>query len=177
MATAWENGWDYSGSSKMLENTYNSFQSMSPDTRESVLEQSPKAVRDYEDARDAGISNQKYVDILKNKAAKERKKGGELTQVENVQRIDSITGITAKQMELLLKAEVSDKQDKAIDTVKRISHEYGISSNYARLYADLYDIAENYTSGDGKKKRTIREIARLYNISYQVAKELYEAIK
>ena len=177
MATAWKNGWDDSGSTKTLENTYNSLQSMSLDTRESVLEQSPKAVRDYADARDAGISNQKYVDILKDKAAQERKKGGELTQVENVQRIDSITGITAKQMELLLKAEVSNKQDKAIDTVKRISHEYGISSNYARLYADLYDIAENYTSGDGKKKRTIREIARLYNISYQVAKELYEAIK
>ena len=44
-------------------------------------------------------------------------------------------------------------------------------------YPEIYRIIDAYTSGTGKKARTIEHLQDEYNISYSTAKTLYEVFK
>lgn len=177
LTTAWKNGWDDRKGKSDLDSAYTTLGKMSEHTRADVLTESSATIRHYAEARDAGISNQKYVWILKQKSIAEKEKGGELNQGEKIKILSDVTGLSDSQKELLFKADVSDTQDENIDQVKALVEEYGLPQSYLKLYAEAYDIAENYTKGKGKKNRTISRLCSLYGIRWDAAKAIYEVFK
>lgn len=177
LTTAWANGWDDSEKTKALETAYSTLGEMSRQTRKDVLAESSQKIRDYADARDAGISNQKYVNILKSKAAAAKRYGvDKLNQGQSIELISKVSGVTDAQKEVLLKADVSDVQDKAIDDLEAFVKENNLPQNYLKLYASAYDIVINYTHDYGKKDRTAEYLKKLYGLTTKQAYELYEMI-
>lgn len=150
---------------------------MGKSTRDSVIAESGSAVQKYAEARNAGISNEKYADYLKAKVKEERKKGGTLNYGEFFEVVSGVRNISAKQRELLVKQEVSDTQEENIDQVKAFAKEYGLPQNYMNLYTESYDVVQNYTKGTGKKNRTVSHLMDMYGITWTQAKELYEILK
>ncbi|MDO5545196.1 MAG: hypothetical protein Q4F81_05160 [Eubacteriales bacterium] len=177
LTAAWANGWDDSGKKNALSESYDTLNKMGKSTRDSVIAGSSSTVQKYAEARNAGISNGKYADYLKARVKEERKKGGTLNQGESIKLVSGVRNISDQQREVLMKQEVSDTQDENIDQVKAFVREYGLPQNYMNLYAESYDVVQNYTKGTGKKNRTVNHLMDMYGITWTQAKELYEILK
>lgn len=177
LTAAWANGWDDSGKKNALSESYDTLNKMGKSTRDSVIAKSGSAVQKYAEARNAGMSNDKYAEYLKAKVKEERKKGGTLNQGESIKLVSGVRNISTHQREVLMKQEVSDTQDENIDQVKDFVKEYGLPQNYMNMYVGAYDAVQNYTKGTGKKNRTVNHLMDMYGITWTKAKELYEILK
>lgn len=178
MFVALSKGWETSKRSDALYSQYGAYETLSPSAKREIYEDAEQSVKKYIDAMDADIDHDKYMDIVKGERALAAKDGRtSLLQADVIAYLDTITGLTDSQKETVLKSNVSDKQDAAIDDVQKIVSENDIGMNYLALYAKVYDAYENYTHGSGKKKRTVEYQADTYNISEEVAEMLYDAVK
>lgn len=161
LSNAWKNGYDEAAFIQEMETAFNSYKNASAKMQRQVYEESSSATKNYIDARQKGISNEKYLSV-----AKSLSKTGD-TIIEKSTAIVKHAGLTDAQKTMLVKQNVSDAQDENIDLLMKMG--YGID-NYVGLYSDY----KNYTSGKGKKNRTINKWMKDYGISYAAAKKLYE---
>lgn len=161
LSNAWENGYDEAAFIQEMETAFNSYKNASAKMQRQVYEESSSATKNYIDARQKGISNEKYLSV-----AKSLSKTGD-TIIEKSTAIVKHAGLTDTQKTMLVKQNVSDAQDENIDLLMKMG--YGIDN-----YVDLYSDYKNYTSGKGKKNRTINKWMKDYGISYAAAKKLYE---
>ena len=94
------------------------------------------------------------------------------SQVRDVQNWDAICAMTIADTEKIaaMKVYMTDKQEEKLDEVLDMG--FGVDD-----YPELYRIADAYTSGTGKKARTIKYLQKEYGIEYAAAKKLYEVFK
>lgn len=94
------------------------------------------------------------------------------SQVRDIQNWDAIAAMTISDTEKIaaMKTYMTDKQEQKLDTVLDMG--YSVDE-----YPEIWRIIDSYTSGTGKKKRTIAYMQNKYNISYSSAKKLYEVFK
>lgn len=161
LSNAWKNGYDETTFVQEMENVFRSFQNTGKNTQRQIYGESSSSVKNYIDARENGISNEQYLSV-----AKALSSVGD-TIIEKSRTIARQPRLSESQKTLLVKQNVSDSQDKNIDLLKSLG--YGITD-----YVDLYGDYKNYTSGKGKKNRTINKWMKDYGISYAAAKKLYE---
>lgn len=93
-------------------------------------------------------------------------------QVRDIQVIEQIAKMTLDDIskDAAMRSYMTDKQEEKFDTV--------VSMGYSpEEYAQIYRIIDGYTSGTGKKARTIAYLQDEYGISYGTAKALYEVFK
>jgi hypothetical protein len=93
-------------------------------------------------------------------------------QVRDIQNWDAIAAMTISDTEKIaaMKTYMTDKQEAKLDEVLDMG--YSVDE-----YPEIWRIIDSYTSGTGKKKRTIAYMQNKYNISYSSAKKLYEVFK
>lgn len=166
--TAWNEGWKTEGAEQMMEKSYDAYKAMTPEGKRKVLEGAQADARNYIKARDGGISHQVYVNTVQT-IQKIRPEAGHKNPNQN-QKMEVIAkqpGMTEKQRVLVAKLYGTDAQDKNIDEVKAMGYDF-------RMYTELYRDHEDYTKGDGKKKRTIAHWQQKYGFDYKTAKSLYE---
>ena len=65
---------------------------------------------------------------------------------------------------------MTDKQEEKLDTVLDMG--YSVEE-----YPEIWKIIDGYTSGTGKKKRTVAYMQNEFGISYSAAKKLYEVFQ
>lgn len=158
---AWNKGYDEAAFISEMETAYNSYNAASAETKRKVLDEVSSTVQNYIEARKKGINNEKYMTVAK------ALDGAGGTIIEKSATIVKQPGLTEAQKTLLVKQNVSDTQDENIDDLKSMG--YGIN-DYVGLYTDY----KNYTSGKGKKSRTIAKWMKDFGIDYAAAKKLYE---
>ena len=69
-----------------------------------------------------------------------------------------------------MKTYMTDKQEEKLDEVLGMG--YSVDE-----YPEIWRIIDGYTSGTGKKARTIAHLQSEYGINYASAKKLYEVFK
>lgn len=93
-------------------------------------------------------------------------------EVRDIQKLDAIIQMTLSDMEKesAMRVYMTDKQEEKLDEVLGMGFDVDD-------YPELYRIADAYTSGTGKKARTIKYLQKEYGIEYAAAKKLYEVFK
>lgn len=173
------NNWAVSDAAKAdMDATYKAFSKMYPKTQAKILDEASAETVRYIEYRKEGVSTQKYLDAKK-KLDRIKPEEGYVNarSVQKAETVAGIAGLSEDQKTALVKLEVSDSQDKNIDEIKNmdiknVNNEKIVFTieDYVKLYRDH----EDYTKGDGKKKRTITKWTNDYSISYDAAKALYE---
>lgn len=167
-STARKKKYDTTTAENEMQWAYDAFKAMSEGARSEISESADSSAANYIEARDAGVSHDKYLDVSNLLVGIVPEKGKkEASDIQKSEAIMKTSGLTAKQKELLVKQQVSDAQDKNIDELKALGY---AADKYVKLYRDYLD----YTKGNGKKKRTIEKWMQDYNITYSVAEKLYE---
>lgn len=179
ISEAWSNGYDVTSRSEELNTAYESYSNLGTAQKKAVLEDASGSVRDYVEARDSGVSHDKYLFI--EKTIKELKtdnpqKAKNARAVQKAEAVVKTSGLTEKQKEILVKQQVSDSQDKNIDELKALATESEVLRKIydIDMYTELYRDYEDYTKGTGKKKRTISHWMDEYDIDRATATKLYE---
>ena len=92
--------------------------------------------------------------------------------VRDIQNWDAIAAMTISDTEKVaaMKAYMSDTQEAKLDEVLGMGYS-------PEQYTQIWRIVDGYTSGTGKKKRTIAYMQNQFGISYNTAKTLYEVFK
>lgn len=92
--------------------------------------------------------------------------------VRDIQNWDAIAAMTISDTEKVaaMKAYMSDTQEAKLDEVLGMGYS-------PEQYTQIWRIVDSYTSGTGKKKRTIAYMQNQFGISYNTAKTLYEVFK
>lgn len=157
-----EYGYSTAETAAKMDTAYDAFQDLSKDTQKQILEQATGDTARYLQARQGGISTDQYLTTTQRIGAL-----GDAKQPQKLETIAKQPGLTEDQRVLMAKLYASDAQDKNMDEVKAMGYNY---ATYTRLYNDH----ENYTKGDGKKKRTIAHWQEVYGFDYKTAKALYE---
>lgn len=151
-----------------MEETYKAFANMSAKTKEQILDEASAATVKYLTARQAGISAGTYLETEKQLLNIKPEQGK--TSPRAVQKAETIANsgrLTEAQKVAMIKAESSDSQDENLDQLVAMGY---TAADYAKLYRDH----EDYTSGTGKKKRTVAKWMNDYGISEAAAEELYK---
>ena len=166
--TAWEKGYDEQPRSDGLKWAYETFRVMTSEAKQDIKDQAEVSTKNYIEARESGISHEKYVDAarLLDGLVPETGRAG----VRNVQKAETIAGsekLTEAEKVTLIKQQVSDSQDENIDQLQAMGYDVGM---YARLYRDY----EDYTKGTGKKERTTEKWMKEFGIDKATARALYE---
>jgi hypothetical protein len=93
-------------------------------------------------------------------------------EVRDIQKLDAIVQMTLGDLETesAMRAYMTDQQEAKLDEVKDLGFD-------AEDYPEIYRIVDAYTSGTGKKARTIKHMQDVYGIDYAAAKKLYEVFK
>ena len=93
-------------------------------------------------------------------------------QVRDIQKLEAIVQMTLSENDKVsaMKVYMTDSQEEKLDTVLGMGYS-------AEDYTQIYRIVDAYTSGTGKKARTIEYLQTEYGISYATAKKLYEVFK
>lgn len=173
------NNWTVSDAAKAdMEATYEAFGKMYPQTQAKILDDLASDALRYIEYKGAGVSTDNYLDITKD-LQNIRPEEGKVNarQVQKAETIVNNPNLTEAQKVEIIKTETSDTQAENIDELEAIFKsnkelkKIGFSvKDYAKLYSDH----EDYTSGKGKKDRTIQKWMKDYGISYNDAKALYE---
>lgn len=92
--------------------------------------------------------------------------------VSYIQKLDAIAKMTLGDLETesAMRAYMTDQQEAKLDEVKDLGFD-------AEDYPEIYRVIDAYTSGTGKKARTIKHMQELYGIDHATAKKLYEVFK
>lgn len=168
VGNAWKQGWSAEQYSRNLETAYDSYSKLSSQAKKKVLEKASSTTRGYIEAREAGIEQNEYLDV--SKRVFDIKPEGEYKNANQKQKAEvvaSTKGLNEEEKTVLLKYYMSDAQDQNIDDLAAMGYDTG---DFAYLYRSYCD----YTSGYGKKNRTIQKWMKDYSISYSDAKALYE---
>lgn len=166
--TAWNKDYDDSSRRDDLEWAYETFRAMDKEAKAEVKDWATGTAADYIEAREGGVSHDSFLDVAK--LLEGITPEGEHKNPRDIQKAEAISrraGLTDKQKELLIRQQVSDSQGENIDQVKALGYDVDM---YVKLYRDH----EDYTSGTGKKKRTMQHWMEKYGIDAQTAKALYE---
>ena len=164
---------------KEREELYKSYRSMDSVERMEIREDANANTANYLEARDAGVSHDKFTKVYKalNDIRPEKGQSG-ARSVQKAEAVAKVSGLSEKEKELFVKQQVSDAQDKNINDLKNLWKENDdlkkggafTMAKYAKLYRDY----EDYTKGDGKKSRTVKKWMEDYNISKKAAESLYD---
>jgi hypothetical protein len=174
VTTAWANNYsqkniaDYA---RQLDTAYRSFDKMTAAQQEAVKETATGTAADYIEARESGISNDVFLETLKEISRIQPDEGYQNARpVQKAETIARKTGISDKHKEILIKQQMTDAQDKNLDDVMDLGYDVDM---YVKLYRDY----EDYTKGTGKKNRTIQKWMTEYGMTRESAKALYEVFQ
>lgn len=161
-------GWETAEAAKSMESAYNAYKGLSQSAQRQIKEQAGEsAAGKYIAAREAGVTNEEYVTVLKQVAGLKPQSGYvNVRDIQEAQAVGSMKGLSNAEKEALIRGYVSDAQDENIDQVK----ELGFDINDYLTAWSMYDSE----SGEGKKKRTIAQYQQKFGIDYDTAKALYE---
>lgn len=93
-------------------------------------------------------------------------------EVSDIQKWEAIVSMTLSDMDKIkaMRGYMTDAQEEKLDAVLDMGYS-------PKQYTQIYRIVDGYTSGTGKKDRTIKHMQSEFNISYAAAKKLYEVFK
>ena len=163
------NNWEVSQASKNdLDSIWKSYSGMTRSEKNQIMDSVSGDSKKFLQIRSAGVSTEKYIGIKDALDSIVVEFGhSEARSVQKAETIARSAKLTEGQKVALIKLEVSDAQDENIDEVKKLGY---TAADYAKLYRDY----EDYTSGKGKKDRTIEKWMKDYKIDYAAAEALYK---
>lgn len=173
--TRTQNGWDTKAAEGSMEKMYTEYEALSRPAKVDILEDATTETRRYLEARKAGISQERYLSAAKEIATAKPDSGDK--SVGQVRRMELLSDepLPPQQKEMLMKLYTSEKQQKAIDKVEEIGDRAGWEDGrYLEIYASAYRLHEDYTSGKGKKNRTIQKYMKEYGMDWATASALYK---
>jgi hypothetical protein len=130
----------------------------------------PVEAAKFDEMTRAGLNAQAAQDTVKAISNLTPEEG--YSQVRDVQTWDAICAMTIADTEKItaMRAYMTDKQEEKLDDVMDMG--FAVED-----YPEIYRIIDAYTSGTGKKARTIKYLQKEYGIEYAAAKKLYEVFK
>ena len=174
VTAAWANNYSPQNTrayAKQLDTAYQSYSKMSAFQKEAVKETATGLAADYIEARENGISNDVFLETLKD--IKKLQPEPEQESVRAIQKAEAVAGkrwLSEDQKEVLVKQQLSDAQDKNLDDLQDMGYDV---ETFVQLYRDY----EDFTSGTGKKNRTIQKWMKDYGLSNSAAKAIYEVFQ
>lgn len=173
--TRTKNGWNTKAAESGMEKVYTEYESLSRSAKADILDDVTTETRRYLEARTAGISQERYLSAAKEIATAKPAQGEDtVTQIRRMELLAD-EPLSPQQKEVLMKLYTSEKQQKAIDKVEEIGDRAGWEDGrYLEIYASAYRLHKDYTSGDGKKNRTIQKYMREYGMDWATASALYK---
>lgn len=183
LTTAWDNKYSTGVTdsySRELETAYNSYAEMDKNQKALVRSFATGTAAKYIEAREKGIS---HADFLKTaKAIKSIKPEAGSKEPNQKQQLETIAraGLSESQKVIMAKLYATDAQDKNIDEVNTLTQKLRQEGKKVPqgsafdLYTQLYRDHSDYTTGIGKKNRTINHWTQKYGIDYSTAKKYYE---
>lgn len=133
----------------------------------------------YIEARDKGISHKDFITTAKAIANIKNPDGKDANQK---QKLDTVarSGLSESQKVIMAKLYATDAQDKNIDEVNTLTQKLRQEGKKVPqgstfdLYSQIYRDHSDYTTGNGKKSRTINHWIQKYGMDYSTAKKYYE---
>ena len=146
---------------------YKAYSSMGSAERKTFLESASAETRNFIEARKNGVTTQNYIAIAKTISQLQPESG--YKNARGVQKAEAIAKSSLPEAEKLemMQLTLTDAQAENIEEAAKL----GID---AEEYAILYRLYEDYTSGKGKKDRTVAAIAEKLDIDGKTAEALYE---
>jgi hypothetical protein len=181
--TDWDYGYDDTETRTAMETAFQNYKNLSHAARKNVLEAAEGDAALYIQARNQGISQDKFVGVVKSmEILKNKLKDESLNQS---QKIDVVKKgkLTDSEKVIVGKLYVSDAQDKNIDEVQQLTRELKADGKKTPnkgtfdLYAELYEDHQNYTKGTGKKNRTTKYWEQKHGIDAKTADQYYDLFK
>lgn len=172
LSAAWKKGYDDTGRSDALEAVYDNYAALDKAARETVKELATGTAAKYIEARENGVPHDQFVAAAESIAkVKGTGSGGDVRDIDRREAIAKTTGLSAKQIDIIMKAYMED-YDPSDESPKTTELKYDYIREALGLTAAEY--AETYKAylDNGKKNE---KVAAMVAMGYDksVATALY----
>lgn len=160
-----EQGWDTQANGKWMEEAIEAIQGLPPAAQKAVTEDLEGHAAKYAQVH-GQISTQKYMDVLKDILAL----GEDSTDTDRYRAIAENGSLSDPEKDIVMGAYLRGTNKEKYSHAR---NELGMSPEEFVQAREAYS---SYTSGEGKKGRTVEHYAKLYGLTQEEAEELYDML-